>query len=88
MGDCMQDVRFVPSTHYAEDSGKMKSADDFMRERDQLGAQLAEIEGLVAALAVIAWQIGQVDATGEMHQLRNAVIGISRALDREIARSD
>lgn len=86
MSDCMQDVRFVRSEPHSKDPSRLKGAEDYMRERDQLGAQLAEIESLVAALAVIAWQIGQVDATGEMHQLRNAVIGISRALDREIER--
>ena len=86
MSDCMQDVRFVRSEPHSTEPGKLKGTEDYMRERDQLDGKIAEIECLTAALAVVAWQLGQVEVSGEVHQLRNAVIGISRALDREVER--
>ncbi len=54
--------------------------------QDQLDTRMGEVAYLAAALAVVVGQLEQVEARGEMHQLRNAVVGISRALDREIAR--
>lgn len=62
----------------------MKTADDYRAERDKLDAKLAEISDLIAALDIIAWQVAQASAEGEMAQLRDAVVGISYALSREI----
>ncbi|MFN3276105.1 MAG: hypothetical protein ACK41U_15715 [Paracoccus sp. (in: a-proteobacteria)] len=64
----------------------MKTADDYRVERDELGARLAEVENLAATLSVISDQLEQIEARGELHLLRNAVVGLSRALTREIER--
>lgn len=66
----------------------MKSADDYMRERDQLGAQLSEISNLVAALEIVSWQLAQISRGEDISQLRDAVVGISRALLREVELRD
>ncbi|CAM3387074.1 hypothetical protein PANO111632_17180 [Paracoccus nototheniae] len=64
----------------------MRTPDQEIDVQDQLDTRMGEVAYLAAALAVVVGQLEQVEARGEMHQLRNAVVGISRALDREIAR--
>lgn len=66
----------------------MKTAEDYRAEIDRVGEVLGDVELLVSALSVVADQLQNVSAHGELHQLRNAVVGISRALDREIHRFD
>lgn len=63
----------------------MKTAEDYRAEIDRVGEVLGDVELLVSALSVVADQMQNMSAHGEMHILRNAVVGISRALDREIA---
>lgn len=63
----------------------MKTISDYIDERDQLDAQLAEVKCLADALSLAVWHLGQLDLPSDAHQTRNAVIGISRALDREMA---
>jgi len=62
----------------------MKTISDYIDERDRLDAQLAEIKCLADALSLAAWHLGQLDLPSDAHQARNAVIGLSRALDREL----
>lgn len=65
----------------------MKTSDQEIDVQDQIDTRMGEVAYLAAALAVVAGQLEQVEARGEMHQLRNAVVGISRALEREFARN-
>jgi|TARA_R110000796_G_scaffold206382_2_gene322746 hypothetical protein len=66
----------------------MKTEQDYRNEIDRVGEVLGDVELLVSALSVVAEQLQNMSAHGEMHILRNAVVGISRALDREIHRWD
>lgn len=49
-----------------------------------LEGKLGAIANLVSALEIVSWQLAQASAEGEMAQLRDAVIGISYAMQREI----
>lgn len=66
----------------------MSMTQDHQKRIWALEGQLADVANLVAALEVVSWQLCQAEAQGEMGQLRDAVIGISRALDCEIRRWD
>lgn len=57
---------------------------DWRAEHDVLDNKLARIANLVSALDVIAWSFAQHRIAGELGQIRDAVIGIHSALEREL----
>lgn len=62
------------------------TAEDIKQERDELSQKLCDVENLVAALEVVSWQLCQMSFDGEPAQLRDAVVGISRSMAREVRR--
>lgn len=66
----------------------MKTEQDYRNEIDRVGEVLGDVELLVSALTVVAEQLQNMSAQGEMHTLRNAVVAISRALEREVSLFD
>ena len=88
MSKQVQDCAFVPCDCHAEGTGKLKTVEDHQRKIWALENQLVEVANLVAALEVVSWQLAQVEAPGEMGQLRDAVIGISKSLETRVARMD
>lgn len=66
----------------------MSIAQDHQKRVWALEGQLADVANLVAALEVVSWQLCQVEAQGEIGQLRDAVIGISKSLETTVARLD
>lgn len=66
----------------------MSMAQDHQKRIWALENQLVEVANLVAALEIVSWQLAQVEAQGEMGQLRDAVIGISKSLETRVARLD
>lgn len=51
---------------------------------DALELKLAKIESLVAGLHMVAWSFEQHRVEDEIAQVRNAIIGIHYAMEREI----
>lgn len=66
----------------------MSVADYIRRDRDQLDKTLGDLEGLIAALQIIAREMGSVplERGCEMNELRGAIIGIGDAMEERATR--
>lgn len=60
------------------------TADEIKQEPGDLSQKLAEVENLICALEVVAWQLCQMSFEGEPAQLCDVVVGNSRFLGREV----